>query len=719
MQALNDQMLGSRVLQAGAAGSKPNEAPGSVLTQLSNADSFVSRGVLLLQATAFLVALTLQSITTDPQTFPFSSVPALFLLTMLLAHALLKRALLSLRAGRISVHVLMLIVLLGALFLGELREAATVALLISASEWILSRAHGAVEAALQQSLVGAATHATRLAAAGAPRGNAVAVRIVDLLPGDVVLLRCGEVIPTDGRVLHSGGLMVDEASVTGEALPADKPVGSLLLSGTLVAAGVAEVECTARAEDSFQGRMQSAVNEARCSSSQTEEFINRFAAVYTPLVVVGSTLLALITGDLSRGLTALVAACPCAIVGAAPVVQACAFVRLLSDLQVLVKNARALEALAQLTKLAVDKTGTLTRGCFELSEASVLAPDGSREELLKLLAAVESRDSHPLAGCLVRSHVGCAAAYSDGKGPAALPAVDNFTRLESMGVWGIIGGKVIGAGSAGFLEAMAIDLPEEAVRQRQVWEATGSAFTPVYMTVDDDVVMVLRLEDEVRADAAAAVACLQSLGIQLAVLSGDTQRAADVVAAQVGIQEVLGKLKPLDKQAWVQRKQGLLDTGVGDEKEPSDPEPGLKFPLLRTLERVGQDGSSTTRRPQEVVGMLGDGLNDGPALAAADVGIAISSGLQLTTEAADVVLGSGGSVLLRFARAVRLARRCRALITQNLVFAFTAKLLALSLAATGDLTLTLGVLCDTGSLLLVLLNSLRPLFWALEESRLQ
>ncbi|CAE8629995.1 unnamed protein product [Polarella glacialis] len=272
-------------------------------------------------------------------------------------------------------------------------------------------------------------------------------------------------------------------------------------------------------------------------------------------VVVGSTLLALITGDLSRGLTALVAACPCAIVGAAPVVQACAFVRLLSDLQVLVKNARAMEALAQLTKLAVDKTGTLTHGCFELSEASVLAPYGSREELLKLLAAVESRDSHPLAGCLVRSHVGCVATYSAGKGPAALPAVDNFTRVESMGVWGIIGGKVIGAGSAGFLEAMAIDLPEEAVRQRQVWEATGSAFTPVYMTVDDDVVMVLRLEDEVRADAAAAVACLQSLGIQLAVLSGDTQRAADVVAAQVGIQEVLGKLKRLDKKAGCKRNR--------------------------------------------------------------------------------------------------------------------------------------------------------------------
>eukprot|EP00931_Biecheleriopsis_adriatica_P026884 TRINITY_DN16277_c1_g1_i1.p1 TRINITY_DN16277_c1_g1~~TRINITY_DN16277_c1_g1_i1.p1 ORF type:complete len:744 (-),score=164.01 TRINITY_DN16277_c1_g1_i1:186-2417(-) len=696
--AMNARMLGARLLQSGGAETKKETTQRGwqgLLIELRNPNSTVSRALLCLQCVAFVFALT-------TEVSGFGSYPSqcCYMVVVLLAYSLMRKAMLSLLARRVSMHVLMLIVLVGSLGLRQYREAATVALLVSASEWVVGHAHSAVEAALEKSLVGATTHATRLSTPGGPRTAGISVKINELCPGDVVLIKSGNVVPTDGRVLQSDGLMVDEAAVTGEALPAEKQKDAQLLSGTVVSAGVAEVECTATAADSFQGRMRRAVEEARGSRSDTEELMNKFAGIYTPIVVVGSFALALFTMDLSRGLTALVSACPCAIVAAAPVVQSCAFVRLLSDLQVLVKDARTLEVFAQLTELGMDKTGTLTKGAFELVEATVLPAAGNetKDNLMKLLAAVEAHDSHPLANCLVRSYMGCAAEYVSGGGPKALPAVKNFTRVESLGVWGIIEGRIIGAGSASFMDSMAVDLPEEAEQLLKEWEGKAGAFTPVFMSIDDDVVMVLRLEDEVRADAKAAVTALRGFGVELSMLTGDGQRAADLVGKQLGMSKVFAKLKPTDKEAWVRRQQAPAD---GSNLESL--EEGLQAPFL--AKRPGAPRSSRT------IGMLGDGLNDGPALAAADVGIAIASGLQLTADAADVVIGSGGSMLLRMAQALHLTRRCKALITQNLVFAALVKTSALLLAASGHLKLSLGVLSDSGSLLLVLLNSLRPLWW--------
>lgn len=506
----------------------------------------------------------------------------------------------------------------------------------------MGKSQVAVEKELGKSLVGTSSHATLLSTGGGPRSSGTPIRIEDLRPKDVVLLKSGSTVPTDGRILKADTFTVNESSVTGEALPVDKSVGEKLLSGTVVVAGVAEMECTAPAAESFQGKLQAAVEDARNSRSEMEELVNRFAEIYTPIVVLLSVLLALWSSNLTSGLT--------------------------------------------VSRLGTDKTGTLTKGSFELHDIVVMPGQLEKRDLLKLLAALESQDSHPLANSLVRSYVGCAAEFA--QGAPQLPKVDRFTRVESQGVWGIVEGQVVGAGSKRFLDSMAIDLPSEAEEQVKKWEQEGGVFTVVYMTMEDDVAMILRLEDELREDAQDAVQSLQALGVYVAMLTGDERKAAEAVAQTLGIQERRSKMTPNDKEIWVR----------GKEQVQQDLESGLNAPLLNVSN-------------QDTVCMLGDGLNDGPALAAADLGVAIASGLQLPCDAADVVIGSGGAMLKRFVQALHFAKRCKELIQQNLVFAICVKLGALILAFTGHLYLTFGVLSDSGSLLLVVLNSLRPLAW--------
>ena len=194
--------------------------------------------------------------------------------TALLAHSLLRRACLSIAAKRISMHVLMFLVLVGALYLGQFTEAATVAFLVNASEWIVGKCQVAVEEELGKSFVGTSSHATLLSKGGGPRSSGTSVKIEDLRPKDIVLLKSGSTVPTDGRILKADGFTVNESSVTGEALPVDKQLGQQLLSGTVVTAGVAEMECTAPASESFQGKIQAAVQDARSSRSEMEELVH-------------------------------------------------------------------------------------------------------------------------------------------------------------------------------------------------------------------------------------------------------------------------------------------------------------------------------------------------------------------------------------------------------------------------------------------------------------
>jgi len=274
-------------------------------------------------------------------------------------------------------------------------------------------------------------------------------------------------------------------------------------------------------------------------------------------------------------------------------------------------------------------------------------------------------------------------------------------------VYGLIDSQMVGAGSATFLDAMAIDLPDEAEAILKAWESTGDSFTVVYMTLEEDVAMILRLEDTVRPDACEAVNMLRSAGVEAALLTGDVQRPAESVAKAVGITTICSSLKPWHKEEWVRTRQ----SGAQEPKEIADVlETGLQKPLLA-------GSGDSTKRGREVVGMLGDGLNDGPALAAADVGIAISAGLQLTVDAADIVVNQGDTMLTSLAEAVAVAQSCHSLVLQNLVLAGCMKGAAIILAATGHLGLGSGVLSDTGAFLVVLSNGLRPLRWKVGQQQ--
>jgi len=221
------------------------------------------------------------------------------------------------------------------------------------------------------------------------------------------------------------------------------------------------------------------------------------------------------------------------------------------------------------------------------------------------------------------------------------------------------------------------------------------------MTVEEEVAMILRLQDTVRVDACEAVTMLRNVGVEAALLTGDVQRPAESVAKAVGIKSICSSMKPWDKEEWVRTRQ----QGAQQPKDIEDAlETGLQKPLLAT-------NGVSAKRGREIVGMLGDGLNDGPALAAADVGIAVSAGLQLTVDAADIVVNQGDTMLTSLAEAVAVAQSCHSLVLQNLVLAGCMKGTAIILAATGHLGLGSGVLSDTGAFLVVLANGLRPLRW--------
>jgi len=267
---------------------------------------------------------------------------------------------------------------------------------------------------------------------------------------------------------------------------------------------------------------------------------------------------------------------------------------------------------------------------------------------------------------------------------------------------------VVGAGSLDFLDDMCVDVPDEAIAVRKAWEESGGAFTTVYMSIEEEVAMVLRLEDSVRSDAKAAVQLLDTEGVGVSMLTGDSELPAQAVCKQVGITNFHAKMRPQGKEAWVRDQQF------------KDEDSGKPLQVAQTSEGVLEAGlleKKAARRIAGAVGMLGDGLNDGPAMAAADVGIAISCGLQLTVDAADVVVNQGGQLLLRLAGAVAMAKRGRRLVIQNLLLAGAIKVMVMMLAASGHLSLSTGILTDTGSLMLVLVNGLRPLTWRFPFAR--
>ncbi len=558
----------------------------------------------------------------------------------------------ALRTLKLDMNFLMSAAIVGALLIGEPFEAATLAFLFSLAELLERFAVDRGRRSIARLVELAPEQADRLR----PDQSVETVPVAELRPGDRVRIRPGDKIPADGRVV-AGSSAVNEATITGESLPRQKEIGDLVYAATLNTEGALDIEVTADAAHSTLTRIIQLVREGEARRAPIERFVQRFARVYTPIVTGGAVLVMLVpplvfgASGLEwfvRGLTLLVIACPCALVIATPVTVVSALTSAARH-GVLIKGGEHLEALGGVRSLAVDKTGTLTTGTLRVTGFHVA--DGVAEAvLLHRVATVEARSEHPIAQAIVR--------FAEERGVRPGAQVGEFTAVPGRGVRARLDGQEIRVGTEPFVG------PDPAAK----WKGPEPGTMLIHARTSDGLNGVFTIQDEVRPEAQAVVARLHALSLRpIVMLTGDGADTAEMVGRRIGVDEVRARLLPEDKVRAVR--------------------------ALRELH-----GS---------VAMLGDGVNDAPALAEATVGLAMgAAGSPATIETADVALMADDLTKLPYA--VRLARSARRTIRFNIALALGLKLVLAVGAVCGVVSLAAAVLVgDMGGSLAVTVNALR------------
>jgi Cd2+/Zn2+-exporting ATPase len=581
---------------------------------------------------------------------------ALFIGALALAGSRFVRAAwLSIRARRIDMNVLMTVSAVGAAALGDWSEAAFVIVLFAFGSTLqavtLDRTRSAV-----RSLMDIVPPDARLVRGGEEQ----IVAASSLLAGDLVRVRPGDRIPADG-VIVEGASSLDQQALTGESMPVEKMVDDEVFGGSVNGAGTLLVQVSKPASESMVARIIDLVASAQASKSPSEQLVDRFAAWYTPLVVAiaaaiagGGALFSNNGGDwVYRALVLLVIACPCALVISTPVSIVSA-IGAATRRGILVKGGEPLERLARVRTVAFDKTGTLTTG--KPSVSVVIALDGDELGFLGLVASVEQFSEHPVARAVVD--------YARRQEALLAPASD-FVAVPGRGVEATIGGRRLRVGAPDWtLDGAAYD---------EAMTIAAAGQTPFGVAELDErgersrALGAIGVSDQPRPEAAHAVLELRGLGISTVMLTGDHARTAQAIAAQVGVDDVRAGLLPEDKATAVSELRGAGN-------------------LL----------------------MVGDGINDAPALALADVGIAMGrGGTDVALETADVALMRDD--VRGVAEVVLLARRTVAIIRQNVGISFAIKAVALALGVAGFVNLWIAVAADMGASLLVTANGLRLL----------
>lgn len=557
-----------------------------------------------------------------------------------------------------DMSTLMTIAIIGAAIIGEWGEGAMVVILFAISEALerfsMEKARQSIE-----SLMDIAPKEALI-----KRDNEeMRIHVDDIQIGDIMIVKPGEKLAMDGVVLK-GTSSLNQAAITGESVPAVKTAGDEVFAGTLNEEGLLEVKVTKHAEDTTIAKIIHLVEEAQAEKAPSQQFVDKFARYYTPAIIVLALLIAVVPplfgGDwnewIYQGLAALVVGCPCALVVSTPVAVVTAVGNAARN-GVLIKGGIHLEETGALKSIAFDKTGTLTKGVPAVTD--IITIKGDERQLLQITAAIEKGSQHPLASAIMKK------AEEMGTDFTGLDT-EEFTSITGKGVKAAVNGVLYYAGSPNLFEELHSGM--ESTIQKQIADLQTQGKTVMILGTASEILLLIAVADEIREHSKTVISKLNDMGIKTVMLTGDNHRTALEIGKQAGVSEIKADLLPQDKLA-----------------------------VIKEL-----------RAGHQSVAMVGDGVNDAPALAAASVGVAMGgAGTDTALETADIALMSDD--LSKLPYTIKLSQKALRIIKQNITFSLGIKALALLLVVPGWLTLWIAIFADMGATLLVTLNSLRLL----------
>lgn len=561
-----------------------------------------------------------------------------------------------------DMRTLMTIAVIGAAFIGEWGEGATVVILFAISEALESYSMDKARQSIR-SLMDIAPKEAIIR-----RGNKeLTVEVDEIQIGDIMIVKPGQKIAMDGIVIK-GLSAVNQAAITGESVPVAKNINDEVFAGTLNAEGLLEVKVTKQVDDTTIAKIIHLVEEAQAERAPSQAFVDRFAKYYTPIIMLIALGVAVVPplffgGEwdkwIYQGLAALVVGCPCALVISTPVAIVTAIGNAARN-GVLIKGGIHLEEMGAIKAIAFDKTGTLTHGVPVVMEY-IPQPDTDSDELLTIIAALENGSQHPLASAIMKK-------AEQGHLPYKDLTIDEFSSITGKGIKGKVNEKMYYVGSPNlFDEILTKGVPSNL--RSTITELQNKGKTVMVAGTETEILGLLAVADEVRGNSKSVIQKLHSIGIQETImLTGDNSGTANAIGNQVGVSNIKAELLPQDKLAFIKELRNKYDR----------------------------------------VAMVGDGVNDAPALAASTVGIAMGgAGTDTALETADIALMADDLGKLPFT--VKLSRKALAIIKQNISFSLGIKLVALLLVIPGWLTLWIAIFADMGATLIVTLNGLRLL----------
>ena len=567
-------------------------------------------------------------------------------------YGIVMKAVRALIATVIGIDLLVSVAAIGAVVIGNFWEAAAVTFLFAVGHALEAATLNKTRSALAE-LVAVAPDSAIVVRDGEQQEIPVAkVRM-----GEIVLVKNGAKVPVDGQVVSGAGA-IDEASITGESIPVEKSKGGRVFAGTVSRGGFLQVLATGIGADTTLARIIHRVEEAQDAKARTQTFIDRFSRWYTPAVMVLALVAGLISGDVVLALTLLVIGCPGALVISIPVAIVAGIGRAARN-GILIKGGEFLETSAKISAVTVDKTGTLTEGRPQLTDVVVLDSALKRTEVLRWAAAAEAGSEHPLARPILET------AQTNGVGPHGIPGT--VTPVPGKGIVSDVDGRRVLIGNPPLLLQYGVVDDGRAAESAEALAAEGK--TPLIVAVEDKVIGVVAVADQLREDAPEMVARLHRTGVEKVVmLTGDTRLVAEAIGKATGIDEIHASLLPEDK--------------------------------LDVVARLQQEGHT--------VAMVGDGVNDAPALATANIGVAMgAAGSAVAVETADIALM--GDNLLKLPEAIDLARRTVSVMRQNIAVALITVVVLLAGVFAGGVTMSIGMLVHEASVLVVITNAMRLL----------